>query len=55
MSKELKVGIIGQGRSGRDIHAAQLVKMKGKYRITAVADGIADRRTRAAGIWLPRL
>jgi len=38
----IRVGIIGQGRSGHDIHAAYL-KTDPKYRIVAVADPLADR------------
>ncbi len=40
----LKVGIIGQGRSGRDIHAAQLQKMNEHYVIAAVSDMLPERR-----------
>ncbi|MDH7570497.1 MAG: Gfo/Idh/MocA family oxidoreductase [Armatimonadota bacterium] len=43
----LNVGIIGQGRSGRDIHGAHLKKDE-KYRIVAVVDAIEGRRRRAA-------
>ncbi|MBD2864390.1 MULTISPECIES: Gfo/Idh/MocA family protein [Paenibacillus] len=43
----LKVGIIGQGRSGRNIHGNQLIRMSDKFKITAVADGMEDRRIRA--------
>ncbi len=42
----IRVGIIGQGRSGRDIHGAQLCKDE-RFRIVAVADVLADRRERA--------
>ena len=42
----IKVGIIGQGRSGRDIHGVYLAT-DARYKIVAVADTIADRRTRA--------
>jgi predicted dehydrogenase len=45
--KKLKVGIIGQGRSGRDIHGRCLVEMTDKYEIAAVADLLEDRRKRA--------
>jgi scyllo-inositol 2-dehydrogenase (NADP+) len=45
--KVLKVGIIGQGRSGRDIHGKLLAKIGEFYTITAVADSIPERRTRA--------
>ncbi|GGD56751.1 Gfo/Idh/MocA family protein [Paenibacillus nasutitermitis] len=48
MNREpLKVGIIGQGRSGRDIHGNLLVRIPGYYRIAAVADALAERRERA--------
>lgn len=43
----LKVGIIGQGRSGRNIHGNLLVRLADKYKIVAVADGLEDRRVRA--------
>lgn len=42
-----KVGIIGLGRSGKDIHAAQLAGMKDQYTITAVADGFIKRHVPA--------
>jgi scyllo-inositol 2-dehydrogenase (NADP+) len=45
--KVIKVGIIGQGRSGRDIHGNLLVTLPDYYRITAVADGIIDRQSLA--------
>lgn len=45
--KLFKVGIIGMGRSGRDIHAAQLGVMKDQYIITAIADGFVDRHAPA--------
>ena len=34
--KTIRVGIIGQGRSGRDIHGAHLIKDRRRYRIVAV-------------------
>ncbi len=43
----LKVGIIGQGRSGRNIHGLGLARLNDKYTIVAVADGLEDRRKRA--------
>ncbi|QNK54895.1 Gfo/Idh/MocA family protein [Paenibacillus sp. PAMC21692] len=46
-SNPLKVGIIGQGRSGRDIHANLLVQLPGHYRIAAIADALPERRDRA--------
>jgi len=45
--EELKVAIIGQGRSGRDIHGASLAKMSDKYKIIAVVDELESRRKRA--------
>ncbi|MFA5864223.1 MAG: Gfo/Idh/MocA family oxidoreductase [Phycisphaerae bacterium] len=47
MSK-VRVAIIGQGRSGRDIHANWLLQDKRRFQIVAVADPIPDRRDRAA-------
>jgi len=44
--KRIKVGIIGQGRSGRDIHGLYLVKDR-RFRIVAAVDSLADRRERA--------
>ncbi|HUT61363.1 MAG TPA: Gfo/Idh/MocA family oxidoreductase [Phycisphaerae bacterium] len=41
--KTIRVGIIGQGRSGLDIHAHHLATVPRKFRIVAVADLIADR------------
>lgn len=42
--KALKVGIIGQGRSGRDIHGNLLAQISEYYTIAAVADSIPERR-----------
>ncbi len=44
--KQIRVGIIGQGRSGRNIHGAHFLGDE-RYRIAAVADGIEARRRRA--------
>jgi predicted dehydrogenase len=44
----LRVAILGQGRSGRDIHGAHLSKDSGRYRIVAVVDPLEERRQRAA-------
>lgn len=46
-SATINVGIIGQGRSGRDIHGKQLVKLPAHYRIAAIADSIPERQVRA--------
>lgn len=43
-TKVLKVGIIGQGRSGRNIHGKQLARMNERYRIVAIADAIVERQ-----------
>lgn len=43
----IQVAIIGQGRSGRGIHAKLLAAMPEKYRIAAVVDGLEERRERA--------
>lgn len=45
--RKLKVGIIGQGRSGRDIHALALMKRTGHYGIAAVSDPLEARRQKA--------
>jgi scyllo-inositol 2-dehydrogenase (NADP+) len=45
--KILKVGIIGQGRSGRDIHGNLLAQINEYYTIAAVADSIPERQRRA--------
>jgi len=47
VEKKLKVGIIGQGRSGKAIHADTLNRLKEIFEITAIADPIADRRVKA--------
>jgi len=45
--KQIKVGIIGQGRSGRDIHGRYL-KTDKRYKIVAVTEALSDRRRRAS-------
>lgn len=45
--KQLKVVILGQGRSGRDIHANCLKNMKDMYKIIAVTDPLEERRKMA--------
>lgn len=48
--KILNVAIIGQGRSGRDIHGAYLNTdgAKEKFRLAAVVENLSERRERAA-------
>lgn len=43
----LRVAILGQGRSGRDIHGAHLSKDTERYRIVAIVDPLEERRARA--------
>ncbi len=50
-SKTVRVGIIGLGRSGRDIHGAYLASDTERYRIVAVVDELEDRRSRAEQEW----
>ncbi|MBN1676614.1 MAG: Gfo/Idh/MocA family oxidoreductase [Kiritimatiellae bacterium] len=45
--KMVRVGIIGQGRSGRDIHGNQISRMPDRFKIVAVSDPLAERRARA--------
>jgi scyllo-inositol 2-dehydrogenase (NADP+) len=45
--KQLKVGIIGFGRSGRNIHTAHFLKDTERFKITAVTDKLEDRKERA--------
>lgn len=44
----LRLGIIGQGRSGRNIHAEYLKHVPEKFKIVAASDLLADRCERAA-------
>lgn len=46
-SSNVRVGIIGQGRSGREIHAETLKKIGGKFTIVAVSDAMEERREKA--------
>ena len=45
--QQIRVAILGQGRSGRDIHGAHLSKDSERYRIVAVVDALEERRLRA--------
>ena len=45
----LRVAIIGQGRSGRDIHGAYFrSEANTRYKVVAVVDELENRRARAA-------
>ncbi len=44
----LRLGVIGQGRSGRNIHTEFLKNVPEKFKIVAVSDLLADRCERAA-------
>lgn len=46
--KTLNVAIIGQGRSGRDIHGRYFHTDTKRYQVVAIVDAIAERRQRAA-------
>ncbi|MEW6754228.1 MAG: Gfo/Idh/MocA family oxidoreductase [Candidatus Latescibacterota bacterium] len=43
----IRVGVLGQGRSGLDIHCSWLRRSPEQYRIAAVSDVLQDRRERA--------
>lgn len=45
--KTLNVAIIGQGRSGRDIHGAYFNTDKERFKVVAVVESLEDRRKRA--------
>ncbi|HOJ09848.1 MAG TPA: Gfo/Idh/MocA family oxidoreductase [Clostridiales bacterium] len=47
MKSPIRVGIIGQGRSGYAIHCAHLKTVPEQFKIAAVVDPIEDRRKRA--------
>lgn len=50
--KKLNVAIIGQGRSGRDIHGAFFKSAANEcYNVVAVVDALAERRERAANVY----
>lgn len=45
--KRLKAAILGQGRSGRDIHAVNLKNLEDKFEVAYIAEPLAKRRERA--------
>ena len=45
--KILKTAILGQGRSGRDIHAVSLQHLSDKFEIAAIVEPLEKRRGRA--------
>ncbi len=46
--KQIRLAILGQGRSGRDIHGLHLKKDTERFKVVAVVDPIEARRVRAA-------
>jgi predicted dehydrogenase len=50
MSKILKVGILGQGRSGHDIHLRWLREARDQYQVVAVADLMPERHEAQAAL-----
>ena len=44
--KQIRVAILGQGRSGRDIHGVHILSDE-RFRVVAVADPLPERRARA--------
>ena len=47
--KRIRVGVIGQGRSGHDIHVAAFKSMPGRFKVVAVADPLEGRCDDAIG------
>nr|MDD6336575.1 Gfo/Idh/MocA family oxidoreductase [bacterium] len=45
--EKVRLAILGQGRSGRDIHGAYIRTMPELYQVVAVVDPLEDRRNRA--------
>lgn len=45
--KQLKIAILGQGRSGRNIHGQFIIKNADKFKVVAVVDLLEERRERA--------
>jgi predicted dehydrogenase len=45
--KQLKIAIIGQGRSGRDIHGKYILSAPDRYKMAYVVDAIPERRQKA--------
>ena len=46
--KKLNLAIIGQGRSGRDIHGKYFLTDPDRFKVVAVVEALEDRRNRAA-------
>lgn len=51
MSQVLNVAVLGQGRSGLDIHCAYLPKDPDHFKIVAVVDALPERREKAARLF----
>lgn len=47
MNLPVRVGIIGQGRSGYSIHCAHMATVPDKFKIVAIADPVEERREKA--------
>ena len=45
--KQIRLAILGQGRSGRDIHGLHLKKDTERFKVVAVVDQMPIRRERA--------
>ena len=45
--RQIRVAILGQGRSGRDIHGKYFLTAADRYKVVAVVDPLQDRRARA--------
>jgi predicted dehydrogenase len=46
--KQLRLAILGQGRSGRDIHGRYLLTATDRYKVAYIVDPVPQRRERAA-------
>ena len=45
--EQIRIAILGQGRSGRDIHGLHLKKDTERFKVVAVVDQMDIRRERA--------
>ena len=49
--KPINVAILGQGRSGLDIHGKYFLTDRERFRVTAVVDRLEDRRAKAQSLF----